>query len=156
VEAQINGFRNEEFVGIRIRSLAKPLSGQTWDWPKYTGSMFDHVDDNDDRAMRVPLFTDQEWQDFAFMDEREVLESFDFRAAEGVKWGKGLAAVPYRATTLRTPWSPNGRNRRDYDPAYGRHILLGGDDCTHSRGERMFIRQGWGRWTIVEYNDGQG
>src|SRR5262249_5268553 len=64
--------------------------------------------------------------------------------------------VTFGVGALRKPWESDGTNRRDYDHKYGRHLVdsIRGDENEH--GSRCFVRQGWGEWTIVEFNDGQG
>ena len=134
------------------------ISGQTWRWPEYSGAVkltgpnsFNHdaglQADKWWEDLTVPVFSEQEWEEFKAFDEKAAVGQLDFPNKE-----------QFLLPKLRTPEDYECPiNRRLYDPAHGR-MMVEQHRCGHGchEGGPVFVKQGWGTWIIVEFNDGQG
>ncbi len=115
-------------------------------WPRYTSMEYCtplFVDEKQDRTrfVDVPTFTEQEWEEWTVANAAESLAA-TYPGLE--KYGDGQ----YQ----RLPAASGAENRREYDPDYGGEIVE--PDCDIC--DVHFIRQGWGVWQVVEFNDGEG
>ena len=136
---------------------ALPLTGQTWVWPKYSGATHlngPHVRVTEAQGvdfdrwyedLSIPPFSDDEWAEFWSFCERLALEELDIPAREWLK-------LPETELRHLCPVI-----RQTYDPDYGGE-LFEVDVCSHDQhaGSLVFVKKGWGMWTIVEFNDGDG
>jgi hypothetical protein len=93
------------------------------------------------------MFSEQEWEDFQCTNESELLEDLNFP-------GKAQFVLP----ELQTPEDRNCVcDQRTYGPSYGRQIFED-NFCScwcHTNGP-VFVKQGWGTWIVIEFNDGEG
>ncbi len=115
-------------------------------WPKYTSMEYVtplFADEEQERARfaDVPIFTEQEWEEWRAANAVESLAA-TYPGLEN--YGDGQYAT--------TPAASGAENRREYDPDYGGEIVE--TDCDICA--IHFIRQGWGTWQVVEFNDGMG
>ena len=144
--------------GAKIKmEAALPLTGQTWVWPKYSGATHlngPHVRVTEAQGvdfdrwyedLSIPPFSDDEWAEFWSFCERLALEELDIPAREWLK-------LPETELRHLCPVI-----RQTYDPDYGGE-LFEVDVCSHDQhaGSLVFVKKGWGMWTIVEFNDGDG
>ncbi len=149
----------DESAGLKLKlSELIPITGQTWHWPEYTGAIEltgpNQVNPNAGlnldawwEDLTVPLFTEEEWDEFPCIDERELLDDIDFPGKEQFILPK-LQTVEDRICVV---------NQRTYDPNYGRAIFED-NRCScwcHADGP-VFVKRGWGTWIVVEFNNGQG
>lgn len=157
-----------DLLGLEILTMRKEFTGQDWHWPKYSGleiliypgqthtrntrglkldAYFENMD--------VPLFSQVEWDEWADFDQREEFHKMLF-------WPVGEWFIYHYLPESRTYRQPNEDrifSRRTYDHAYG-HFLVWDEVKTlwfsTAAGPPYFVRQGWGKWVIVEFNDGEG
>jgi ParB-like chromosome segregation protein Spo0J len=165
LEVTIDGFASSDeptiarYPLLRVKSLAEPLTGQTWHWPKYSGAAtnsftLDFKTYSED--LSAPLFTPDEWEEFTSFDEAKVLSEFKFPGYTWFDWWDLPMRVPVRSSILRKPRSTAEHNQRSYDPLFGRMIVDNHEGCKTCPRGPFFIRRGWGEWVSVEFNDGEG
>ena len=133
---------------LQFETLAEPFTGQAWHWPTYSELQYNAIQPNWNLSsgisfaedLSVPLFTPDEWDLFWAFDNSEM----DFPGCAFFKFRPGRVL----GATLR----------RTYDPNYGRFLIQneGGQHCATCASGRLFIRRGWGHWTIVMFNNGHG
>lgn len=138
---------NKAGIWIKVKDISKEFIGQTWHWPKYSGSKF--IDKNEfyheREILNIPLFTEREWEKYKEFNEKETLNKLKFPGCERFTFdNEGKAMNP-----------ENPLNRRTYDHTYGRIIVEDKNICEVCKSP-IFIKQGWGEWCILEYNDSEG
>ena len=146
---------------LQIVTARKKFTGQTWDWPKYSGQELIIGPGNWSKTVAglddfgelpdVPLFTEQEWSEFCGQknDCFSVINaglSHLGKPGSGKHWAD-IMRPPQKDYVYRT----NEADRRDYDPDYGRFLIE-----ANSPGDPAFIKRGWGAWSVIDFNDGQG
>jgi ParB-like chromosome segregation protein Spo0J len=145
---------------LEVETLAREFTGQTWHWPRFSGAVVESIQPHFktlSEQLDVPLFSPEEWESFIAFDEEEALLELDFPGCDYFNWALRKFRTPFRALYLRRPWHPEGLNQRDYNPEYGRFITENdGACCDGCPPGKLFIRQGWGEWKTVEFNDGGG
>ena len=165
LEITVDGFttsgvpRIARYPLLRVKSLAVPLTGQTWHWPKYSGAVLNSITldfKTYGEDLSAPLFTPDEWDEFTSFDEAKTLSEFNFPGYAWFDWWDNHWRVPGRTSILRAPLSAAIHNQRDYDALFGRTIVDNHEGCRTCPRGPFFIRRGWGEWVSAEFNDGEG
>ena len=154
---------DEHYPVLEVQTLSSPFTGQTWHWPKYSGAEITPIQPKGNtyaEDLHVPLFTPAEWDEFLAFDEAAVLEDLDFPGCTWFNWDPTAWRVPFRTFGVRDHWVGTATARRAYDLTYGRFLTTHEPSCelckVTSAGGAIFVRQGWGVWETVEFNDGNG
>ena len=144
-------------------SLEQEFTGQNWHWPKYSGAAMligpgqvgpakaeGLTLDRWYEDLGIPLFSEQEWFELQKLDECGDWEALGFPGQEWFELPQpepGSHAIRCSALAQRT-----------YHPDYGRFIVDNSnyDHCQGCPPELLFVWQGWGKWCVVEFNDGLG
>jgi len=146
-------------LALRIADVRHEFRGQDWHWPRYSGSVLltrpgtwlreeqkERLGlDEHDENMSVPCFSEAEWAEWVAFDEREALECLEFPGCECFGFWPNAKKGGERSVL----------ERRTYDSGYGRFIVDGAE-CEVCPPGAVFVKRGWGKWCIVEMNDGQG
>lgn len=136
---------------LSVKDVSKTFTGQPFTWPRYTGAVwvtgaFSEARWDEFREdLSVPLFTEEEWEEFTCTDPETELEALDFPGSQFFRWKS--TCYPYEHPTIR----------RTYEPGYGCFFVEDGceRENIHSRGP-TFVRRGWGEWRVIEFHDGDG
>lgn len=175
-EAVLNGqidFTRERSVNgwfLTIKTTMREFSGQPWHWPKYSGQELLIGPGNWRKDITgldkwgelpdEPLFTEDEWQEFSHFNELLAIGNGQGYSTDGPieipGLPNGLNPIKGWGQTIRWPGNTwqyriGAKDRRLYDPDYGRFLVE-----TKTPDDPGFIKQGWGCWNVVEFNDGQG
>lgn len=144
-----------------IDTLTKKFEGQDWDWPKFTGikKIGKYLYQPEPLAQ---TFSENEWRELQQFDPAKALENLCFAGKEF--FYISASEERFRCTGCAV-------HRRTYDPNYGRFIAAGNDRCelqyvdSHNilgvdltscfEGGPIFVKQGWGCWQTMEFNDGK-
>lgn len=125
----------------------KEFTGQPRHWPKFSGQKISRLKEWDlDKdckidIAKVPLFSPEEWKAISkYADEGHDFE--DFRKLGILVYGE--AQELFKESVV---------SRRTYDPNYGNFIADAGD---WTGGPKVYVKQGWGQWFTIEFNDGKG
>jgi KorB domain len=148
---EIEYFHNGGY--LHIRTTHSEFTWQTWHWPKYSGQVLligtggrtdTDLEGLDDlmELDSVQIFSPDEWQEFCSFDEVLALRMMNLEPVKG--WGRAIR-WPNNCYQFRVDL----RYRRDYDPSYGRFLF-------EMENKPCFVKQGWGKWLVIEFNDGQG
>jgi len=94
------------------------------------------------RLNSVPKFSSDEWQEFCLFNEGLALLTLTPVPVKG--WGR---AIRWPVNVYQFLVDP--RYQRDYDHSFGRFLF-------EKENKPCFVKQGWGEWLVIEFNNGQG
>lgn len=149
-------------ISLKIKTLTKEFTGQDWHWPKYSGVSWLTVthgwcvdetknilnlDEWDENVVDIPIFSEQEWEEYCSFVEEDALYDLDLPCGDFFDWEWKAEREPRHCAFMR----------RTYDQNFGRFIVDDKDrNCKCHCGPPFFVKRGWGKWCIVEFNDGKG
>lgn len=135
---------------LEVVSLKRLFTGQQIAWPRYSGMEKVLVDVGGIQVMYdsegIDVFSEEEWA-----------EVTDYNMSDLDRMFPDLCFDDVKRDSLRIFDDPI--TRRTYEHNYGHFLLTDAHKKVKAmavNGHVIYIRQGWGRWVVVSFNDGQG
>ncbi len=151
---------DERYPMLEVDTIRRSFTGQTWNWPRFSGAEISPIDPKGrdyHEDVAAPLFSPDEWDEFLAFDEAASLEDLAFPGHEWFNWSPRAWRVPFRTFSVRDHWAATSLARRNYDLTYGCFIADQSEPtCGMCKTGGVFVRQGWGQWQLIEFNDGDG
>jgi hypothetical protein len=120
-----------------LRVTDKEFTNQEKHFPRYSAQQEIFVEDQKDVA-QYPLFTETEWQ--------EISEYYDGHTEILHKLFPDFSVIHDEPKVKE-----NRLNGRTYDSSYGDFFYE-----WDKPGMLAYVKKGWGRWVVIEFNDGEG